>query len=272
MDISELLYTIKGALKDGEKINKRYYLPSFILKTIVDLYYSREYKSVSRLADEILDNSNNYAHDILREIRYWLCMALAKEKNDRFLSEVTYFEGADYYFLKGYYYRQIKNINEALYNLDMALSINPNSNKAKREKVNVLLMKEDYEGALQLANENYNANKINPFHIQAYFICLTRKNKLSKKDYEIIDQLLREISQNHHEKAKDIATVMNAENLYYIKNDATNAIRLLRDAEQHSKNKHYAGKSLRIIYKKQKLDRIADEYKSKYTDEGYYDD
>lgn len=55
--------------------------------------------------------------------------------------------------------------------------MNPNHQRTKREIVNVYIMNENYQEGLALAKENFMRKKTNPFHIQAYFICLLHNNE-----------------------------------------------------------------------------------------------
>lgn len=177
-DLSQMYHDIRGAIMDGKEISSKYYLPSFTLNAIAELYNNSQYISVISLIDKMLLKSNQYDKYTVREYRYWLCMSLARAKDRRFEKEVEYFyESADYYFLKGFYWRLKKDLRKAEQYLDNALELNPNHQRTKREIVNVYIMNENYQEGVTLAKENFMRKKTNPFHIQAYFICLLHNNE-----------------------------------------------------------------------------------------------
>lgn len=265
-DLSQLLLSVKGALLQGAKINDKYYVPSFILKTIIELYYKEKYKNIISLAKNMLDNSRRLESDIEREIRYWLCLALARErKEDEFESEVEKMDGADYYFLKGFFHRRKNDLKSAEFFLNKALTLNSSFQRAKRELVNVMLVNEDYNRALGLAQNNYCYNassKLNAFHIQAYFICLVKgKNYLNKEDKAIINELMTNIQKSYDHRSQEIHSVMCGEFEFYINKDVSKSILILKDCLKRNRNKHYPYKALSDIYKKQKMYGAIDELK-----------
>ncbi|WP_162340150.1 toll/interleukin-1 receptor domain-containing protein [Cyclobacterium salsum] len=247
-DISELLFNIKGAILAGHKLPEKYYIPSFVLKTIVELYYQGKYRNVISLIDKVLENPGRLDTSLEREFRYWLCLTLARNKSSRFEVEVDYLDGADYDFLYGFYLRFKGKLEAAMTFLQRSLEKNPNSQKAKRELVNILLLNKDYKKAIALAKENYEQQKLNAFHIQAYFICLIRKPYLSKDDKLVIDQLFKSIEKSYDSKSKEIASVMEGEYEYYVKKDTTKAISILRECIKNNSSKHYPQKALEELY------------------------
>lgn len=263
-DISELLFNIKGAILAGHKIHEKYYIPSFVLKTVVELYYQGNYRNVTSLIDKVLENPSKLDYSLEREFRYWLCLTLARTKSSRFEVEVEQMDGADYNFLYGFYLRFKGQYDPAMTFLQRSLDINPTSQKAKRELVNILLLRQDFKKAIELAKENYNQQKLNAFHIQAYFICLIRKPYLSREDKEIIEQLLKNIEKSYDSKAKEIASVMNAEFEYFLNKDSAKAINLLRECIKNNSSKHYPFKSLQDIYSNTGMIAAKNDLTSKY--------
>ena len=121
-----------------------YYLPSFVLNSIAELYSHRQYPSIVKLVKKMLKDSSRYERNTIREFKYWLCLSLARTSDTRFMQEVEYFENsADYYFLKGFYYRIAHKLEEAEDCLIEALAYSPNHQRSKRELVNVLIMKDE---------------------------------------------------------------------------------------------------------------------------------
>lgn len=266
-DVSELLHNIKGAIIQGFSLPDKYYIPSFVLKTIVELYYLENYQSVISLIDKVLENTNRLDKDLVREFKYWLCLSLAREKDSRFEIEVQNIEGADYNYLYGFYFRIKKQLDNAESYLRGALNKNSSFQRAKRELVNVLLLKSNFSDALSMAKSNYENQKLNAFHIQAYFISITRKKYLSREDKEVIEELLKNIERSSDFRAKEIASVMKGEYFYYVKNDAPKAITTLRECLDKNKSKHYPKKALNDIYKRADMIGVVNELNSKHNDE-----
>lgn len=253
-DLSKMFHDIRGAIMAGKEISSKYYLPSFTLNAIAELYNNSQYSSVVNLVDKILLKSNQYDENTIREYKYWLCMSLARTKDRRFEREVDFFyEGADYYFLKGFYWRLKKDLRRAEQYLDNALELNPNHQRTKREIVNVYIMNENYQEGLALAKENFMRKKTNPFHIQAYFICLLHNNEQNIESVQgELSMLLELIQKSLDKKAKSMYTTMQGEYIYYVQHNPQKAI----DVLENSVNKYgnvFAFKALGEIYKKEGL-------------------
>ena len=253
-DLSQMYHDIRGAIMVGKEISSKYYLPSFTLNAIAELYNNSQYNSVINLVDKMLLKSNQYDENTIREYRYWLCMSLARNKDRRFEKEVQYFyESADYYFLKGFYWRLKKDLRKAEEFLGEALKLNSNHQRTKREIVNVYIMNENYQEGLTLAKENFMRKKTNPFHIQAYFICLLHNNEQNVESVkEELSMLLDLIQKSLDKKAKSMYTTMLGEYIYYVQNNPLKAIEVL----ENSVNKYgnvFAFKALGEIYKKEDL-------------------
>jgi len=269
IDASELLLNVKNALIAGYKVPDRYFLPSFVLKSIIDMYYQGDYPNVIKLADKILENKSNMDSGMNREIRYWLCLALARQKEARFENEVNYIDGADFDFLYGFYYRRKRDFDKAIASFRKALDKSPNFNRAKRELVNVLLSKGQYTEALEVAKQNYNKGKTNAFHIQAYFICLIRKPTLNPTELNTLKYLRDSIKKTNDRKAEELYSTMMGEYEYYINKDVSTAIQVLTDSLKNSQFKYYPFKALYELYIKQGQYPAAESLKAKYDKDHY---
>lgn len=166
---------------------------------------------------------------------------------------IFFYESADFYFLKGFYWRLKKDLRKAEQFLNNALEMNPNHQRTKREIVNVYIMNENYQEGLALAKENFMRKKTNPFHIQAYFICLLHNNEHNVVGVSSeLSMLLDLIQKSLDKKAKSMYTTMYGEFIYYVQNDPQKAIGVL----EHSVSKYgnvFAFKALANIYKKESL-------------------
>lgn len=253
-DLSILYHNIKGALMSNYEIPLGYYLPSFVLDTIADLYNKRQYPPIVKLVDKMLKDSSRYDKNTIREFKYWLCQSLARMTSRRFFQEVVFFgSSADYYFLKGFYYRIAHKLEDAEKCFYKALEIRPDFQRSKRELVNVLIMKGEFEEGLYMAKENFERQKTNPFHIQGYFICLIQVNDSNisavRSELDMLMALIKKISDP---KAKSILITMKGEYAYFVEKNLDGAIQILEDSVNASHN-IFSCKILEDIYKRENM-------------------
>jgi tetratricopeptide (TPR) repeat protein len=251
-DLSSLYHDIKGALLSNHELPSSYYLPSFVLNSIAELYNLRQYLPIVRLVDKMLKDASRYDRNTVREFKYWLCQSLARMSNERFMDEVNYFgNSADYYFLKGFYYRIARNLDEAEDCFLEALDRNTNHQRSKRELVNVYIMKGDFTKGLSMAKENFDRKKTNPFHVQAYFICLIQEYSRNIDSVKgELDMLMRLIKQISDPKAKSIQITMAGEYAYFVERDMRKAIDILEESVSNSHNT-FSCKVLEDIYRRE---------------------
>lgn len=231
-NIPELLFNLKTSLLNGISINERYIFPSIYLKTMNDLYYAGKYNEVVDFADKALTRIDNYDDKMVFEIRYLLCLALAKlsKQNNRdnfvyisrFNAEVQNIDGPEHDFLYGFFYRQTGKFDKALDRLDSSLNKRNNFSKAKREKVQVLLAMQDFSSAMELAKLNYENYPNNPYHIQAYFACVIKSDKSNKK--EILKELIDNMDLIGNEVSKEMSSRFKAQYAAFIDENFSEAI------------------------------------------------
>lgn len=240
LDTSELLFTIKSLIRANREIPTKYQIPSFILRAIIDHYHNKEYREVETLADLILTNYRKYDPAIIREVRYYLCMSYARTINRKFYDQIKEFHGMEYFFLQGFFKRIQKNFKEAEDYFRRALAVYNESAKTRRELVNVLLSQGKYSEAFDMAEENYNDNKLNSFHIHAFFMCLIRKKHLSKSDLDKLAELMTSIRMSHDPRSQEIFDTMHGEYEYYVNGDLQTAQKHLNKiiSENPMKNKY----------------------------------
>ena len=239
ISVPELLFTTKQALIDGEDIDDNAIIPSIYLSTMNDLYHSKKYSYVIKFADKALEHEKNMEKNIIFEIRYLLCSALAQLKQERFKTEVQQIYGADHHFLFGFYYRKLGKFDLALEKYNLSIQERPNFSKAKREKVQVLIGMQDYHSALDLAKSNYENYKANPYHIQAYFSCII-KCENPYKNIELLQQLINEISLIHNTVAYEMTLRMRAQYEALINHSKEKSYELIDEAIAYDENLPYA--------------------------------
>ncbi|MFC1580892.1 TIR domain-containing protein [Thermodesulfobacteriota bacterium] len=228
-DISDFFYSMKQAMIKKKDINPAYLIPSHFVKTMKELYDSHtRYRDVVKLADRVLESEQFIDKNIRREIQYYLCLSLARERNKRFLNEVMKISGPDHNFLLGFYYRLTGRYKEALERLGRVLSQRPYFFRAKREMVQVYLLVEDYEKASKIAKQSYENDKSNPYHLQAYFNCLI--NNPSREEKEVLEELLDGFSRIKSEQADEMRLSAQAKFYAFVANDEEKAISTIDDA------------------------------------------
>jgi len=259
-DYSEFLLTLQAMIQQNISIPKKYLIPSFLLKTIIREYYSWNFKTVIQLAKKIIENENKFDRQIIRETRNWLCLAYCRTSSDLFFEEVKYFKDEirenetlkDYYFLLGFYYRNADRMDDAEKYFLQVLDQDPTHSKAKRELVNVYLRTGEYAKALSWAADNYERQRTNILHIQAYFTCLIKKGELIEHDVKILNYLMAQARKSLDKKADDISREMHAEFNFYVDNRKDEAISSLKEALRLNNRNYFAFRALFEMFKREK--------------------
>ena len=190
-DYSQYLYSTKQKIKSRKWSDSAFLIPSVLVNVIIETYDNRDWNRVIDLCEEIIDRKPNYYSEVYREINYWYCLALAREKKkDAFDKAVYYIKGADRSFLEGFFQRNMRQYQIAEKNYRKALELNPGMQRAKRELVLVLQAQGHFSSALDLARENYSRDPDNSYHLNAYYRCLVRKKDLAFNEKEEIKTLL----------------------------------------------------------------------------------
>lgn len=217
-DASVFLYDVKKRIMTGKACNNDFLIPSVVVTSVMEVYDKQDYPSVISICRTVLSDIHNYYPEQERELRYWLCLALARNKDESFFDEVKQLKDADHHFLKGFYHRIAANYLEAEKCLTKALEWNPNLQRAKRELVTVLLAQSKYDSALSMAQENYEKDPDNSYQIQGYFRCLVRKRDKNRDDYKMLEELMEAMKDNLSNRHEELYAAMNIEYQYYVKN------------------------------------------------------
>lgn len=231
-DVSAYLYDKRKSLLKGDE-KTAYLIPHLVIKAIIDTYNMRDWPEVVRLCDRMLNNNHNVFPEIVRETKYWLCLALARENDQRFFEVIEDMDGSDNAFLKGFYFRNIGEFERANYYYGKVLETSPTKQRARREMVIVLLSLKRYEEALELAKDNYDQEPSNSYHINAYFRCLVKKTRPEREDYAMMKKLLTEMEKNDSPKRASIYLSMQIEyDAYVEKKDVQKVLSMIQKARQ----------------------------------------
>lgn len=235
-DIPEILFSIKEALKNGANIDSKYLIPSHYLSIMNELYNKdKNYSQVIIFADKVLENEEFMDDNIIFEIRYLLCLSLAKRRDKRFLSEVQEIDGADHNFLMAYYYRLINKNDKALEKLLESLKQRNNFAKANRELVQVYINLQEYDKANAKAKKNFEHDKSNPYHLQAYFTCLIRSER-NEINRVVLQELLDLLNKINSDIAKEMLLRLQAQFDAFYNDDEEKSLQLIdRAIEEYPK-------------------------------------
>ncbi len=237
-DTSDYVISLKESLKQGRGVPEEFLIPSHFVNAMRELYnYQRQYDDVIALADRVLKNVSYMDERIIREIRYWLCLSLARKGDDRFLMEVDYINGAEKDFLRGFYHRLRGQMEDAERCLNRALEQFPEHIRAKRELIQVYLNKEAYEAAHDLAEEFYQADRNNPYAIQSYFRCVLKLEGKAAADR--LKRLLEDLKGNLNPKADEMYRTAMIDYYYYVEDEPEKALRMADETLQKYPRKIY---------------------------------
>lgn len=241
VDASDYLFSLKRALIENRDIESRYLIPSHFLKAMKELYDKhRNYKDVIKLADRVIGSSSFLDENIAREIRYFLCLSLARERDQRFLREVQHVQGPEHDFLLGFYYRMCRRTADAITRQQIALNQTRTASRARRELVQLYVAIEDFKTAFALAKQNYEDNASNPFHIHAYLKCII--NSGNWQDHrDLIKRLLNGLrdASATFERAGEMMLSTRAQFEAYCLNDYDAAINTIDDAINQFRDSPY---------------------------------
>ncbi|AHB71954.1 hypothetical protein P262_05051 [Cronobacter malonaticus] len=227
---SVYIFTIKEMLKSDEYIDPKFLIPSHYLRCMKDLYNTKgSLDKVISLADAILQKEKNMETGVVQDIRYYLCLALAKKSDSRLLTEVQKIRGDEHKFLLGFYYRKCGRFSDALTQFESIINAPYVESRAKRELVQVYTQLEEYDKALSYAKKNYEENRSNQFHCQAYFNCLINSQHRVESDNATLKEIIRTLFNIDSEQSIEMANIASAIFTAKIENDEPKALSIIND-------------------------------------------
>ncbi len=238
-DISDILYSIKESIKTGKVLPEKYLIPSHFLKSIRELYHHKKHlNKVIELADKFLQKEDMLDKDIVQDVRYYLCLALARKRDKRFLKEVQKIVDPEHNFLMGFYYRLTNRPKDAIERFNKCLQDRVVANRSKRELVQVLISVNDYQAAASLAKDNYDDYPNNQYHIQAYINTIINSND-KNKDLPLVEKLISELLSLGTEMSKEMSEIARAEFTAKCKGRYPDAKNIIADAVLAFSDSHY---------------------------------
>lgn len=224
-DYSEKYAAVRVSLLEGEHVPERLLIPAHFLGAISQKYKNRKYDDVISLADRILP-TENYEEYIRSQIRFYLCMSLARKRSNRFMAEVQKVKGVDHNYILGFFYRRIGRYDLALERLERAVEEQRWQENAKREIVLIYNIMEDYEKAFAMARDSYRSSPTNAINVQAYFEVLINVPRTATVLTEM-SATLESVSKINTEKGLEVSCCMNGQYAFHVERDVRKAFSIL---------------------------------------------
>lgn len=207
-DLSDINFSIQKALKDGKDIPQKLLIPSYFLKTIIELYNKKginNYKECIRLADRALENKDYIDENIVNKIYFYKCQSLARLKDTDFFNVVKYIvDSANNSFLRGFYNRLIGNPDQAIKDYEFVLTKRPNDLRVKGELILLYMQKDLHSQALHLAKNLYDTYPNNPVNAHNYLQCLIHGNK-QDLNIDLIGHVISNLERVNSDKAIEMS-------------------------------------------------------------------
>ena len=237
LSFSEFSYYVKENLKKNNVIPDRFLYSTIYVKTIIELYNSgvRKYDRILDIVKEMKQSGIfvNCDDDVKDVIQFYYCSSLARLKKIEFDAEVSYFRDnssyEQYNFLKGFNYRLQGLYQMAERSYKKVLDIHPRHDKTRRELVLIYTNMQDYDTALDLAEQNYKDYPENLYQMQAYFDCLMYRNVLSDKQKADIEDIMKTAESIYRTTASEIYFQLKAKHLAFIEHNKKRALEVLEE-------------------------------------------
>lgn len=233
LSFSEFSYYIKENLKNNISVPDRFLYTTVYVKSVIELYNSGKYVRVLEIVRDMKQSGLfiNSDDDVKNIIQFYYCSSLARLKKIEFDAEVSYFREnllyQQYNFLKGFNYRIQGQYQKAEIRYLNVLRKNARHDKARRELVLIYTNMQDYDTALELAEQNYRDYPENLYQMQAYFDCLMYKTSLNEQQKKDISDILKTAESIYRTTASEIYFQLKAKHLAFILHDSKKALQVL---------------------------------------------
>lgn len=207
-DLSDINYSIQTALTQGKEIPSKLLIPSYFLKTIINLYNKKgttNYRECIRLADKVLESSKFMDDVIIQKIYFVKCQSFARLKEkSAFFANVKHVYEPNRSFLHGFFNRLTGRPDDAIRSYLQVLDKRPNDVRVEAELILLYLQKEMYVEAHSIAKRIYTKYPNNVVHANNYLSCLLHKNQ-QDIDKNLINQIIGRLEENGSEQAIEIS-------------------------------------------------------------------
>ncbi|WP_417359437.1 TIR domain-containing protein [Gallaecimonas pentaromativorans] len=230
-DVSDYMFSIKEALLSGQEIPERLLIPSYFLKTIRTLYErggSSNYREVIRLSDRVLLNEKYMHRNIVEQVCFVKCQALARLKDSEFFSSVKKVSEPQSSFLHGFFFRLTGEQEKAISSYMRVLNRNPNDYRVKSELVLIYLQSDEYDIAYDIAKEVYEKDSSNPINLNNYLTCIFHKDK-NEIDRDAVVEIIERLNSIPSERAREMYCSARAKTFAKLDNDFDSAFTLIEN-------------------------------------------
>lgn len=235
LSFSEFSYYVKENLKNNVAVPDRFLYATVYVKSVIELYNAGKYTRVLDIVKSMKQSGLflNCDEDVKDVVQFYYCSSLARLKRIEFDAEVSYFRDKELYqqynFLKGFNYRLQGQYQLAEKSYLNVLDKNPRHDKARRELVLIYTNMQDYDTALDLAEQNYRDYPENLYQMQAYFDCLMYKTDLTDCQKEDIKDILKTAESIYRTNASEIYFQLKAKYLAFIDHNTEKALQVLEE-------------------------------------------
>ncbi|WPC35616.1 hypothetical protein O4M77_04090 [Acinetobacter sp. YWS30-1] len=247
-DLSDINFSIRTALKEGKTVPHRLLIPSYFLKTIIELYNKKginNFKECIKLADRVLENTEFIEDSIINKIYFYKCQSLARLKDSKFFETVRLVPQPDNSFLCGFYHRLMGNPDQAIKDYEYVLTKRPKDFRVISELVLLYIQKDQHDKAIDLAKNLYETYPNNPINAINYLKCLLHGNK-SEINIPLIQEVIDNLESINTDKAIEMSFSAKAQ-LLAKKGQFQEAYRILGNAIHKFPNVSYPKLSLADI-------------------------
>ena len=246
-DFESLKFFLKEALMEGKEIPQGFLYATLYLMSVRELYEKNNYKRVMEIMGILKSNGSFSRFDspVQEQLQRYYCLALARETDDKFYTEVEWFKIQDpfneieYNFLRGFMFRQIGEFGKAIERYNKVLEKRGTHRRALREMVSAYRGMEDYENFGDYAEMNYPTDPENLYNIHPYFEVLLQKVTKSPDELLTLDQMLSTITKHHNITPTSVYYELNALYAMYIEKDQARALQFLREGHASFPNSPY---------------------------------
>lgn len=207
-DLSDINYSIQMALSQGKEIPSKLLIPSYFLKTIINLYNKKgtsNYRECIKLADKILESSKYMDDTIVQKIYFVKCQSLARlREKSAFFANVKNVYEPNRSFLHGFFNRLTGRPDAAIASYLQVLDKRPNDVRVEAELILLYMQKEMHIEAYNIAKRIYLKYPNNVVHANNYLSCLLHKNK-QDLDKNLINQIIEKLEENGSERAIEMS-------------------------------------------------------------------
>lgn len=236
LSFSEFSYYIKENLKNNISVPDKFLYSTVYVKSVIELYNAGKYSRVLDIVKEMKHSGlfSNSDDDVKNIVQFYYCSSLARLKKAEFDAEVSFFRDAEssyqqYNFLKGFNYRLQGQYQMAESSYLNVLGKNPRHDKARRELVLIYTNMQDYDAALDLAEQNYRDYPENMYQMQAYFDCLMYRTDLTERQNEDIKEILKTAESIYRTTVSEIYFQLKAKYTAFIEHNTEKALQVLEE-------------------------------------------